>query len=397
LTKRYLTEFRSLIYFQLYEKHKTELGDTLIGRGEFCNVFPVHQISLDDHLPRLTALNDKERRQREAIARECAGNTERYVIKQMRQDVHNFGMKRGIERLIYVLQKETHMLRRIDHPNIITLRAVGESDPIDESYFIVLDRLEYTLQDKIYEKWHSIYQYAMKKKGSIKNILSFGRTYKKYGKSYKEELRSERLKDMIDLANALSYLHRNRMIYRDIKPENVGFTSRGELKLFDFGLSRDLPKMAMCGFDQYMMTGRTGSRRYMAPEVTLRRPYGISADVYAFGILMWEMMCLRRPFIGMTVDEHEVLVAANGLRPSLGEDMIVKDFKIRKSSPFEKTPSECSDLVTLMAQCWDDDLRRRPSMTNVHHRLRLALGTKVVRRSSLKTELIDEEESMSTY
>jgi len=113
--------------------------------------------------------------------------------------------------------------------------------------------------------------------------------------------------------------------------------------------------------------------------------------VYAFGILMWEMMCLRRPFEGMTPDEHKVLVAANGLRPNLGEDMIVKDFEIRTSSSFKKALSECSDLVELMAQCWGDDLRRRPSMTEVHHRLRLALGTKIARRSSLKTELIDEE------
>lgn len=54
-------------------------------------------------------------------------------------------------------------------------------------------------------------------------------------------------------------------MYRDLKPDNIGFDVRGDLKLFDFGLSRQLPPQRLTD-GTYRMTGDTGSPRYMAPE-----------------------------------------------------------------------------------------------------------------------------------
>lgn len=59
------------------------------------------------------------------------------------------------------------------------------------------------------------------------------------------------------------------IIYRDLKPENIGFDIRGDCKLFDFGLARELRPNLKNTDGLYALTGLTGSRRYMAPEVVL--------------------------------------------------------------------------------------------------------------------------------
>ena len=82
-----------------------------------------------------------------------------------------------------------------------------------------------------------------------------------------------------------------------MKPDNVGFTAEGDLKLFDFGLVtcvRSRQDSKTC----YEMTGYTGSLRYMAPEVALRLPYNEKVDVYSYGIMVWQMARDRVPFKG---------------------------------------------------------------------------------------------------
>ena len=55
---------------------------------------------------------------------------------------------------------------------------------------------------------------------------------------------------------------------QDLKPDNIGFTSDGRLKIFDFGLVAIVTRRASLSVEAYEMTGKTGSPRYMAPEVT---------------------------------------------------------------------------------------------------------------------------------
>jgi len=57
------------------------------------------------------------------------------------------------------------------------------------------------------------------------------------------------------------------------------------------------------------LTGQTGSARYMAPEVARSRPYGTSAEVYSFGILLWQLAAHERPFAGMDMRRHARQVA----------------------------------------------------------------------------------------
>lgn len=58
----------------------------------------------------------------------------------------------------------------------------------------------------------------------------------------------------------------------------------------------------------YEMSGGTGSRRFMAPEVALGEPYNLSADIYSFAILFWELVSLEKAYGRLSQDEHKETV-----------------------------------------------------------------------------------------
>jgi serine/threonine protein kinase len=110
-------------------------------------------------------------------------------------------------------------------------------------------------------------------------------------------------------------LNYHRLVYRDIKPENVGFDIRGDVKLFDFGLCRSLePRDKVTRGYGYNLTAKTGSIPYMAPEVAMGEPYGHEADVFSFGILLWEILSLSWAFNGYSTREYFDRVAKNNER-----------------------------------------------------------------------------------
>lgn len=61
-------------------------------------------------------------------------------------------------------------------------------------------------------------------------------------------------------------------MHRDLKPDNIGFSSGGAAKLMDFGLAKIIHRKLRCGSVKYNMTGETGSPRYMSPEVATSQP-----------------------------------------------------------------------------------------------------------------------------
>lgn len=82
---------------------------------------------------------------------------------------------------------------------------------------------------------------------------------------------SQLLRCARQLAAALRHLHEEAIpgrmvVHRDVKPDNIGFSAEGDLKLLDLGLSKVVSKSEMDNA-AYNMTGETGSARYMAPEV----------------------------------------------------------------------------------------------------------------------------------
>jgi serine/threonine protein kinase len=87
--------------------------------------------------------------------------------------------------------------------------------------------------------------------------------------------------------SAFSYLHHNRVAYRDLKPENLLLEPDGYVKVIDFGFAK-------------VVDGRTftfcGTPDYMAPEIVRFRAQGLSVDMWAFGVFLYEMLVGRTPF-----------------------------------------------------------------------------------------------------
>ena len=142
----------------------------------------------------------------------------------------------------------------------------------------------------------------------------------------------------------MEYLHQNNILLRDLKPHNIGFDRDGNVRLFDFGLAREMD----CDHTpDNRMGGVAGSYRYMSPEVALGQGCCFGSDVYSYGIVLWELLTLEKPFekIGTSAKIKEK-VARKGVRPSL------------RGIP-------TASLRNLLKDCWATSALRRPNFTEV--------------------------------
>lgn len=157
-----------------------------------------------------------------------------------------------------------------------------------------------------------------------------------------------RFKIVLGLAEGLKYLHSYNVIHRDIKPANILLNDNFEPMLTDFGFSRFFDKDSTD-----IMTGETGSYRYMAPEVTCHSRYTEKADVYSFALICNEIFMDERPFEYMIAAVVALDVVKKNLRPS--QKRIKND-----------------RLKAIIARCWERDPASRPPWDEIISELKLA-------------------------
>ena len=135
---------------------------------------------------------------------------------------------------------------------------------------------------------------------------------------------------------------------RDLKPDNVGFDLNGEVKLFDFGLAKELDESLKSEYssDCYKLTGNTGNQRYIAPEVARSEPYNTKADVYSFGLLLWQVCSLGLPYEGLSQSDRFKYVVQGSVRPVLD-------------------PQWSFAMRAVMKRSWEPVSHVRPSMETV--------------------------------
>ena len=355
-----------------------------LGGGGFCTVYSVRRIELcDDHEKQLsqnqrqcriqlaTRFKDMERHSpytyptiEQQLPAADPFRPPRLALKRLgthlNPEKHATGLKD--------LQQEAHMLSmlRNQHSHIIHLYAIGYCTTAQKFNnrqiisFLLLDHLRSTLKSRLYQ-W--------RERTGLGIFL---------GSSDYNSTWLERMIILSKVASAIQFLHSKQILHRDLNPNNIGFDSDGTVNIFDFGLARTIDRTKLvptvyakeeekppnykngnsCGeddnntpYEAFLMTGNTGTLRYMAPEVALGHPYAMVSDVYSFALIIYEVLSLLTPFVSIkAVTTFHETVIKGGLRPSLDTSW----------------PRE---LTSMLEKMWDEDPSNRPSSQKVMDRL----------------------------
>jgi len=147
------------------------------------------------------------------------------------------------------------------------------------------------------------------------------------------------------IASGMAYLHRKGIMHRDLKSANVLIDGGGAVKLTDFGVATEVHEGGTSSLempDAREMTAETGTLRWMAPEVARHEKYRKSADVYSFGMVLFELVTHEVPFADRLPLQAAVATSLYGYRPTLPPD----------------TPTQ---LARLVEACWHATPTERPS------------------------------------
>jgi len=195
------------------------------------------------------------------ICRAVAPNGERVALKRIRRDKRDRANLRS-------LRHEADMGRRLDHPNIIKVLDFV-ADPRDP--LVVMEYFP---------------------SRNLKVRLKTPRP---------DNLLLRRMADILQqMANAVGHMHRRGIIHMDIKPENFLLSDEGQIKLTDFAIALPAPR----GLAKWLGMRRiAGTRSYIAPETIRRKQPGFQADVYSFGVTIFEVLTRRAPFTSSDPDE----------------------------------------------------------------------------------------------
>ncbi|OEU08508.1 kinase-like protein, partial [Fragilariopsis cylindrus CCMP1102] len=114
------------------------------------------------------------------------------------------------------------------------------------------------------------------------------------------------------LASALECVPSRNIIYRDLKPTNIGFTCDRTLNLFDFGLACELIP------SKQKAAGIIGTIRYMTPEVCLGQEYDCDCDIYCYAIVCYELWTQCLPYETLIPELYQAYVCRRrrGYRPN---------------------------------------------------------------------------------
>lgn len=271
-----------------------ELTDTKLGKGAFGKVFVVRNIS----------------------------DGKKYAAKIINID-KRFS---GDEQMMFL--RESLILRNLHHPAIIKFIGINFQGFTDSR------KLSPTI----------ITEYM--KNGSLKSVLD----KEKKSIADLEWTPTKKYISLLGISNAMKYLHEHNILHRDLKPENVLVDENFYPYIADFGLSRCFPE-TLSKTMQITMTKNIGTPIYMAPEMLEEEEdsqYGTSIDVYAFGILAYEIVTGNQPYseLGKISAVKLVKKIISGYRPPISSDV----------------PKKMKSLIT---RCLSKSPRKRPSFKEI--------------------------------
>ncbi|MGA9767612.1 MAG: protein kinase [Blastocatellia bacterium] len=199
-------------------------------------------------------------------------------------------------------QQEARAASALNHPNIVTIHEIGQQD---NQHFLVTEYIE---------------------GGTLRSLLGEGVSLRKT------------LDVAIQVANALQAAHQVGIIHRDIKPENIMLRPDGYIKVLDFGLAKLSERKAIGNSNDSISWLDTspgmvmGTVSYMSPEQVRGTPVDARTDIFSLGVVIYEMVCGRKPFEAETTSDIIATILGREPQP-LGEII-------------EETPYELQRIVS---------------------------------------------------
>lgn len=257
-------------------------------------------------------------------------------------------------------QREANAASKLNHPNVVDVYDVGESEG---RHFIVMEYVR-------------------------------GRTLKQLISQRGALDKKEAVDIMMQLTSAVQHAHENHIIHRDIKPQNVLVKDDGTVKITDFGIALAHDAVQLTQNDAVL-----GSAHYLAPETTRGEPATNQIDIYALGIVFYELLSGSVPFKG----ENPVQIAMKHLRedvpnikdfnptlPQSIENIIIKATVKNRKLRYQSAQEMLEDLKCCLLPAYADveklvfsDLESQPTV-NVRERVA------VTENNGQKAEVVEE-------
>ncbi len=180
-------------------------------------------------------------------------------------------------------RQEYDAMQRVAHPNIV--KAIFADWDSPAPYFVM---------ERVYGR--NLYEYFDVEGELQERSMGAHRPEPPSTNILKHALDSSRIQTLFsvarDLVNALHSIHGANLIHRDLKPDNIWVDQNGSGKLLDFGVVKDLNQSAS-------ITGQVnlvGTYRYLSPEQAEHHPLSAASDIYALGLVLYELVSMRFPF-----------------------------------------------------------------------------------------------------
>ncbi len=248
--------------------------------------------------------------------------------------------------------REAKTASKLNHPNIVTVHELGKSGPTE---FLVMEYIEGT---------------------ALATQIAPGGVAIDRAIDYAWQI-----------ADALAAAHEAGLVHRDVKPGNVMVTPSGRVKVLDFGLARHLPPApnadTRAATEFVTRHGLAGTAGYMAPELIEGHPADARGDVFALGVVMFELLTGRRPFTGDTAwatmnvtvntDAPEVTRLRPDTPPALAR-IVARALARRPMERYANAREVATDLAALRAPATGATVRRTRRWPTVAAIVVLALG-----------------------